>query len=232
LAKSTSRSPTCWGDSASDVVSVPALKARVPTAEMPADAAPEASGAPILSVKLEISIATKAAAIIDVHVRRRPERMSDRVMVGKHNHSPESSVSMAKKLHRKARKSLLNWENERQPRRGFTNIGGLLASAPSSLDLLRGSNSRGCCQRGSQVGSKCLGGLDYWLLSIGAFTIRSSPSRGASVGTINSWSGFQSVSVHGPVGSWLVNGWLAGPSGGVLTTAQWRTLENRCPPNC
>jgi hypothetical protein len=72
-------------------------------------AAPEVSGAPMLSVKLAISIATEAAAIIDGHVRRRPERMSDRVMVGNHNHSPGSSILVAKKLHRKARKSLLNW---------------------------------------------------------------------------------------------------------------------------
>src|ERR1019366_8502265 len=95
LAKSTSRSPTCCGDSAIEVVLVPALKARVPTAEMLAVAAPEDSGAPTLSAKLEIIVATKAAAIIDVHVRGRLERVSDRVMETKHNHSPGPSVLLA-----------------------------------------------------------------------------------------------------------------------------------------
>jgi hypothetical protein len=68
------------------VVSVPALKARVPTAEVLAVAAPEDSGATTLSTKLEIGITTKAAAIIDAHVRGRPERMGDRVMEEKYHH--------------------------------------------------------------------------------------------------------------------------------------------------
>jgi hypothetical protein len=53
---------------------------------MLAVAAPEDSGATTLSTKLEIGIITKAAAIIDAHVRGRPERMSDRVMEEKYNH--------------------------------------------------------------------------------------------------------------------------------------------------
>jgi hypothetical protein len=53
---------------------------------MLAVAAPEDSGATTLNAKMEIGITTNAAAIIDAHVRGRPERVGDRVREEKYNY--------------------------------------------------------------------------------------------------------------------------------------------------
>lgn len=66
FAKSTSKSPTCCGDTDNDVVSFPALKARVPTT-----AAPAASALTKPDSELQTRTAAKLDARTDAHLRVR-----------------------------------------------------------------------------------------------------------------------------------------------------------------